>query len=178
MNTQVLKYNGQEVEFEFNDSNVMVNATEMAKIFDKLVGHFLENDSTKKFIDACLNNRNTDYLNVKTRDDLIVSKQKSGTWMHRVLALKFAAWLDPDFEVWVYTTIDYLLFDHYRQMEENLKASAKRRNQIDAIKDNLRKDADYIELERLELEERQASYTRGKHSRSQIDLFRGVEFNC
>jgi len=177
MTTQVLKYNEQEVEFEFNDSNVMVNATQMAKIFDKLVGHFLENDSTQKFIDACLNNRNSDYLNVKSRDDLITSKQKSGTFMHRVLALKFAAWLDPDFEVWVYMTIDYLLFDHYRQLEENLKTTAKRRNEIDAIKDNLRKNEDYIKLERLELEERQASYSRGKTNRSQIDLFRGVEFN-
>ena len=177
MTTQVLKYNEQEVEFEFNDANVMVNATQMAKIFGKEVKHFNENETTENFIQACLKSRNSDFLGVKTRDDLIISKQKSGTYMHRILALKFAAWLDPDFEVWVYMTIDYLLFDHYRQMEESMKNSAKRRNRLDTLKDNLRKNEDYIELERLELEERQASYSRGKHNRSQIDLFRGVEFN-
>ena len=86
-------YNDQEVEFlPAGNENVMVNATQMAKVFGKLVGHFLENESTKKFINSCLNNRNSDYLGVKTREDLVDSKQNSGTWMHRILALKFAAW--------------------------------------------------------------------------------------
>jgi hypothetical protein len=35
------------------------------------------------------------FLQLKSIDDLIVSRQKSGTWMHRVLAIKFAAWLNP-----------------------------------------------------------------------------------
>ena len=35
--------------------------------------------------------------------------------MHRILALKFAAWLDPDFELWVYNTIDNILFGNYNK---------------------------------------------------------------
>lgn len=116
-------FNGVEVDFEpfIKNKNVMVNATQMAKIFGKLVGHFLENESTEKFISACLNNRNSDYLMVKKREDLIDSKQKNGTWMHRILALKFAAWLDPDFEVWVYRTIEEILFGELTETENSIE---------------------------------------------------------
>ena len=38
--------------------------------------------------------------------------------MHRILALKFAAWLDPDFEVWIYSTIDKIIFGNYREIKE------------------------------------------------------------
>jgi hypothetical protein len=177
MTTEIVKFefNNQEVDFEQNDQTLMVNATQMAKIFGKLVAHFMENDSTKKFIFACLNNRNSDYLNVKTEEDLITSTQKSGTWMHRVLALKFAAWLDPDFEVWVYSTIDELLFGRFRRIEESLRLSAARKNRIDLLRDELRSEEKYAELERLELEERQSAYSRGKENKNQLELFRTLD---
>lgn len=177
MTTEIVKFefNNQEVDFEQNDQTLMVNATQMAKIFGKLVAHFMENDSTKKFISACLNNRNSDYLNVKTEEDLITSTQKSGTWMHRVLALKFAAWLDPDFEVWVYSTIDELLFGRFRRIEESLRLSAARKNRIDLLRDELRSEEKYAELERLELEERQSAYSRGKENKNQLELFRTLD---
>ncbi|MEI6143742.1 MAG: KilA-N domain-containing protein [Mariniphaga sp.] len=177
MTTEIVKFefNNQEVDFEQNDQTLMVNATQMAKIFGKLVAHFMANDSTKNFISACLNNRNSDYLNVKTEEDLISSTQKSGTWMHRVLALKFAAWLDPDFEVWVYSTIDELLFGRFRRIEESLRLSAARKNRIDLLRDELRSEERYAELERLELEERQSAYSRGKENKNQLELFRSLD---
>ena len=178
MTTQILKYNEQEVEFEFNDVNVMVNATQMAKIFGKQVNEFVSNETTKNFIAECLKNGNSRFLNVEKEDDLVVSKQKSGTWMHRILALKFAAWLNPAFELWVYATIDCLLFDYYHQLEESLKTSANRRNRIHELKNRFREIDEFIELERLELEERQATYTRGRQNKSKIDMFRGTKYNC
>jgi hypothetical protein len=54
--------------------------------------------------------REIPFLGIEKEDDLIISRQKLGTWMHRVLALKFAAWLHPDFEVQVYSTVDHLLY--------------------------------------------------------------------
>lgn len=33
------------------------------------------------------------------------SEGLQGTWVHERLALKFAAWLSPKFELWVYDTI-------------------------------------------------------------------------
>ncbi|WP_367270452.1 KilA-N domain-containing protein [uncultured Draconibacterium sp.] len=96
----------------------MVNATEMAKVFGKDLFQFTKSDATKKFISACLKPAFAGLLNLKSEEDLIISRQKSGTWMHRILALKFAAWLDPEFEVWVWTTIDQIILGHYREMKE------------------------------------------------------------
>lgn len=112
-------YNEKEVDFQTTGKDdLMVNATQMAKIFGKEVTHFLENDGTEKFINSCLKTRNSEFLGVQKREDLVYGKQKSGTWMHRILALKFAAWLDSDFEVWVFMTIDKILLGHYREMKE------------------------------------------------------------
>ena len=111
MEARIIKYiyEGQEIEFDLNNPNLMINATEMAKIFNAEVKHFMENKSTLNFITACLNTRNSEYLGLRNQDDLYISRQRTGTWMHRVLALKFAAWLDANFEVWVYWTIDQIL---------------------------------------------------------------------
>lgn len=164
------------VTFELSEKNLMVNATEMAKIYGKLVGHFLENDATEKFIKACLNNRNSDYLAIEKREDLIISKQKSGTWMHKVLAVKFAAWLDPDFEVWVYATIERLIFADYQRLKASQKKSANRRNKIEKVKTKLRQNStDFVELEKLEKEENTAARNRSKEITTQIKIFQEEE---
>ncbi|GAB2994051.1 hypothetical protein GCM10027284_09060 [Cyclobacterium sediminis] len=54
---KVIKFIYEEKEVDFlpsgNDS-VMVNATQMANIFDKRIDFFLKADHTKKFIEALL----------------------------------------------------------------------------------------------------------------------------
>ncbi|GAB3568826.1 hypothetical protein GCM10027578_22130 [Spirosoma luteolum] len=135
-------YEGQPVEFDIADDKLMVNATEMARIFGKKTENFLRNEQTQAFIQECLsyansrnsnglsygnsrnsddlknaNSRNSDelkngnsrFLGIEKESDLYTSRQRSGTWMHRILALKFAAWLDPRFEIWVYLTIDQIV---------------------------------------------------------------------
>ena len=153
----------------------MVNATEMAKLFNKDVPDFMILKQTKEFIKSCLNNQNSGYINIESEEDLIISSPKTGTYMHRILALKFAAWLNPSFELWVYKTIDCILFDHYKKLEQSLKESADRKNKIDALKEKLRTNPEFIELEQLELTERQTAYNRGKQIKNQLDLFRGNE---
>ena len=64
MKTKTFEFNGKTIDFEINDKNVMVNATQMAKIFGKDVPDFMSNESTKRFVKACLNNRNSGYLNM------------------------------------------------------------------------------------------------------------------
>ena len=180
---QIFTYNDQKIEFDLAPNSVMVNATEMAKLFGKQVNEFLSNEGTKNFIQECLNNGNSRYINspnmgflgIEKEEDLIISKQNTGTWMHRILALKFAAWLNPAFELWVYATIDEILFGKYRAIEESLKESARRKNRMDELKNKLAETDEYRELERLELEEKQASYRRTKENRNQLDLFRSIE---
>jgi hypothetical protein len=85
----------------------MVNATQMAKPFGKMTHEFLRRKSTKDFIKSW-NETNKSY---GKSPQLLVDTQSGGrTFMHRALALKFAAWLSPDFDVWVFKTIDRLLF--------------------------------------------------------------------
>lgn len=88
-----------------------------------------------------------------------------------------AAWLDPTFELWVYVTIDYILFGHYREMEINYKESAKRRNRIAELERKLMENEIYLEMEELQAQERRAGYVRGKKNREQITMFRDFFFN-
>jgi len=164
--------NKQVVTFQINEKTLMVNATEMAKIFDAEIAHFMQNQGTQKFIQACLNTRNSEFLGVKKESDLYTSVQKSGTWMHRILALKFAAWLDPNFEVWVYRLIDQLLFGDYNELKASVKESATRRSKIEKLKETLRKTSnDFKELETLEGSEVKAAKNRSRKIVTQIKMF-------
>ena len=119
MKTEVCKFNGNAITFAVRKECMMVNATDMAKAFGKQVNEFMSNDRTKAFIASCLKNGKSRFLGVEKEEDLVVSRQKAGTWMHRLLALKFAAWLHPEFEVWVYSTIEHLLFGRYIKLEQS-----------------------------------------------------------
>jgi hypothetical protein len=179
----ILKYewNHELIEFEVIEGRVMVNATQMGNGFDRSPKDFLKTENTQLFIKECLKKENSPFIFGFQEDnyplevaDVVHGGRKNGTWMHRILALKFAAWLDPAFELWVYITIDRILFDHYRRMEESLRRSANRQNKIEEIKKELSEIPEFLELQTLELEERQEAYRRSKENRSQLDLFRGV----
>jgi hypothetical protein len=110
-------YNQNSIRFEFKDGNRMINATEMAKPFGKRVGDFLRLDGTKLYVEL-LEKRYVDSLNVDNqqvnKEVLRIVKggtdaQLQGTWMDEKLALKFAAWLSAEFELWVYDRIQELL---------------------------------------------------------------------
>lgn len=110
METKEFKFNGRIMTFEGEYNPVMVNATDMAKTFGKNVDDFLILKETDEFINACLTKESSGILNIEDRDNLYFS-DKSGMWLHRVLALKFLAWLDPSFELFVFRTFDELLIN-------------------------------------------------------------------
>ena len=152
MKTEVCIFDGKEVSFFFEKSNVMVNATEMAKIFGKEPEPFMRNESTKNFINSCLKTENSRFLGIEKEDDLIISRQKSGTWMHRVLALKFAAWLNSDFEVWVYSTIENLLFGKHVKREQSFERTIELQKEMEELRDKTEKSGGdferYLEVQR------------------------------
>lgn len=100
---QTFQYNNSPITFS-KDGEVMVNATEMAKPFGKNPTHFIRNSQTMEFMGA-LRNRNLDLEILKITN----GGNNPGTWMHQKLALKFAGWLSPEFELWVYDRIEELL---------------------------------------------------------------------
>ena len=109
----IFDYEGQDISFEFADGNKMVNATQMAKPFKgKMVADFLRLKQTKEYILA-LESRYGDSHNGRNKEVLRVvqggTPELQGTWMDELLALKFASWLSPHFEIWVYDRIQELL---------------------------------------------------------------------
>ena len=96
------QYEGEIISFEFADGNKMINVTEMSRAFGKPVGNFLRLEETKRYTEL-LESRYSDLNNGKKREVLRVvqggTPELQGTWMDEKLALKFAAWLSPAFEL-------------------------------------------------------------------------------
>lgn len=98
-------YNGSEITF-FKGENVLVNATQMAKPFNKRCNDFISLKSTNELIHS---------LSAKTgipATELVSVNQggsNQGTWMHEDLALVFAQWLSPEFYLWCNDRIKELL---------------------------------------------------------------------
>jgi hypothetical protein len=152
METKICIFKENPITFALDKNNgMMVNATEMAKAFGKYPKDFLILESTKAFIDEALKKENSPFLGIKSESDLVESRQKSGTWMHRVLAIKFAAWLNPGFELWVYSTIERILFGKHAQREESLERSLKFQKESKLLMSKIDKTGDdftrYLELE-------------------------------
>ena len=102
--SKVFSYQGNAITFSKGYA-VMVNATEMAKPFEKSATHWLRNQSTKEFITTYAELRNC-----KSADLVKVTHgDNGGTWMHEDVALEFARWLSPAFAIWCNDRIKELL---------------------------------------------------------------------
>lgn len=111
MNLQTYNYQGSSITFQLDNGDVMANLTEMAKLFGKEPTHFLMNKQTQEFIAALESKLGIPSLRI------VRGGVTPGTWAHQKLALKFAAWLSPSFELWVYDRIDELLKMGYTKLD-------------------------------------------------------------
>ena len=105
--TSIFSYNGSSISF-FNGKNVMVNATEMARVFGKRPVDYLRLPSTSELIKAIVRKSHI------SENQLVTTQQGStinggGTWMHEDVALDFAQWLSVDFKLWCNDRIKELL---------------------------------------------------------------------
>jgi len=185
---KTLEFMFQETEIHFllqSGGSVMVNATEMARIFKKEVNEFLRLESTKKLIVALekssirpyrtgespVRSDNFDHLNGKVKHksfDMVplVIIRKGGedgglTWIHRYLAIEFATWLDIDFKIWTLRIIDNLLSSYTNARRE---LALRKKN----VNDNIQKiieESDNQEVHKL------AQLLKEK------DQIKGEEFN-
>lgn len=104
---KVFNYNGSNITFS-SENGVMVNATEMARAFDKRPVDYLRLPSTAILINAIVRKSHI------SENQLIITKQGSatnggGTWMNEDVALDFAQWLSVDFRLWCNDRIKELL---------------------------------------------------------------------
>ncbi|WP_257294473.1 KilA-N domain-containing protein [Endozoicomonas sp. YOMI1] len=62
--------------------------------------YFLENEQTKAFVEALKCKGGIPPLTI------IKGGKTAGTWADKLVAYKYAGWIDPDFEVGTYTVLD------------------------------------------------------------------------
>lgn len=113
-------YEGTPISFHFEGDNKLVNISQMAKKFRKLPKDFFQLKQTGLFIDILhkhlINSREDNSPIGKIRSFSTANfakhypklvkvvrggkdKHLQGTWVHEKIALKFAAWLSPAFEL-------------------------------------------------------------------------------
>lgn len=99
---QVLTRKMGDFEVLQRTSDGMFNVTVLLKQWNvdsgqsKEVTKFFENGNTKEFIIALISEEN---LNTQNSAYLTTRGKNGGTWMHPILFIKFAMWLNPRFEV-------------------------------------------------------------------------------
>lgn len=107
---EIKKYENSLIAFDFD--NEMVCATDILKSFPgKKINNFLRQSDTKAFIEVLRKKFSETPKSASLENQiLIVNKggdsDRQGTWMCKLLAYKFAAWLDPEFEYFVYSIFD------------------------------------------------------------------------
>jgi phage antirepressor YoqD-like protein len=165
MSNQIFKYNGNNITFQLGNGDVMVNATEMAKGFDKNPSQFFRTENRSEFIHILGKrlkiNHQPNFTNEifnSARDvqikypELVVVKQggndltNTGIWFHEDLALEFARWLSPAFAIWCNDKIKELIKNGYTKLDSiTRKDLAKMLFEAEEEKERL-------ELEKHELE--------------------------
>lgn len=124
---QMFKYNGTGITFNVGD-NLMVNATEMAKSFNKRPVEWFRLPSTNDFLMAFIRDYEKNrgekislrYAEISLREimeilsmyNLVIIQQGGnlqGTWISDEIAIEFARWLSPDFSIWCNKRIKEIL---------------------------------------------------------------------
>lgn len=92
--------------FEIDKETQMVNITKIAQFFGKNVNDWYKTAQTQSFFNS---------FRKKYGDTNIILSVKGGgqyktqgTWVHRKIAIKFASWINSDFEVWCNDQLDTL----------------------------------------------------------------------
>ncbi|QQV91384.1 KilA-N domain protein [Polaribacter phage Leef_1] len=153
MKTKATQFIYQDTAIHFalsNNKNVMINATEMAKAFNKRIDVFLKTEPTKAFLNA-LEFPPVGVNSAPLKKEQIISTHgQNGTYFTRILALKFAAWLDVDFEIWVFSTIDEILFGDYLKHQNAIEETLKAEKELHVLEARLAEDPNFKRIQELQ----------------------------
>ncbi|MDK7675086.1 KilA-N domain-containing protein [Weeksella virosa] len=107
-------YEGKAIDFKDQKGSVMVNATQMGKVFGKTPKDWLRLESTNEFLNVLKDSQKADmplglFDDEKTLVQVVHGGNNRGTWMHEDVALEFSRWLHPKFAIWTNKHIKELL---------------------------------------------------------------------
>ncbi|EJF07564.1 KilA-N domain-containing protein [Thiovulum sp. ES] len=129
-------YNNIEVVFG-NSESIYINATQIAKQFNKQSNDWLRLKDTKAYIEALSRNGNSRFGDLVAVRKGGNDKNAQGTWIHKKLIIAFARWLSPEFAVWCDQQIEEILsqnqpfkseipdLDYLRKRTEQIETSTK-----------------------------------------------------
>jgi hypothetical protein len=147
MSNIVLAFEDTPVTFT---SDAYLNATQIAKHFNKRVQHYLDSDRTQEYIQE-LTKAAKQALN---KNQLVIVKKggkvgESGTWLHPKLTIDFARWLSAKFAIWCDMQIEKIL--HSNVANDTLSEFLNPITETISIDDfNWRKEAICRAIENLE----------------------------
>lgn len=142
---QIFQYNGSPITF-YKDDNVMVNATEMAKPFGKLVGDWLRLKAITEFTEALSADM---HIPISALIQVVKGgNSEQGTWLHEDVALEFARWLSPSFAIWCNKRIKELLQYGMTAMQPTLEQMINNPDLVISLATQLKNERE--EKQRLE----------------------------
>jgi hypothetical protein len=109
---------GLVVEFGQRDVDNFVNLTQMAKPYGKKVNHWMENDSTKDYLNALSSEVGIPASQLVVSLKGNSSKFEQGSWAHPLVAIAFAQRLNPKFHVWCNVHIKKLVETGETKLEQ------------------------------------------------------------
>jgi prophage antirepressor-like protein len=100
------EYKQNKIAFDLTNQDIMINFTEMCKVFGKHPNDFLSLKQTELFLIELSKSLNLSTTGVDGSEQIqavitVNGGSHPGTWIHRKLAIKAAAWLSPEFELWM-----------------------------------------------------------------------------
>ena len=118
MNTSIIKfdYKGNQISF-MNGKDVMVNATQLAKPYNKRPAEYLRLPDTLKLMNAITRKygivenqlvTTSKGGNVSDMGKSHIVENQQGTWIHRLIAIDYCQWLDIDLKLWCTEKLDEL----------------------------------------------------------------------
>ena len=164
---QTFQYKGSPISFQKGD-DVMVNATQLAKIYGKRPAEYLRLPDTVKLINAITRKYgiSENQLVITSKGGNISDMGKShivynqqGTWMHRLIVVDFCQWLDIDLKLWCTEKLDELMRYGMTATQPTLEQMINNPDLVISLATQLkneREEKQRLELENKHLEEKTA----------------------
>lgn len=143
---KAFEYNGNKVSFIKTNYGILINATDMARAFDKKPSEYLRLSSVNELVKASvrLSHTSENQLVIRLKGN---PENGAETWLYEDIAIDFARWLSVDFRVWCNAKIKELLTSNSCNMPDFT-------NPAEAAEAWAKEYRNRVNAERIALEER------------------------
>lgn len=153
------------LEIEFGNSKFATQNNQNLEVQDG--NSHLETEKTEVEADKILEGNSLKFSENILK--VVHGGRNNGTWMHRFLAIDFAMWLDPYFNLWVAQTIDQILFGYARKRDLSFKRTLEVKDRMKELEDKLEPTGDdFKEYLTLKTELKHEQNTRQKITTERI----------